>query len=579
MKFFNLKVASKTDMTNLSCYISLKLNKNYKKQFNFVSGQYVVIQIKDENGICNNRSYSLCGSINDNNTLSFCVKRVKDGFVSNYLCDKIKEGDTLSVSLPEGDFTLAESNAFSKENTVFISAGSGITPIKALIEELFDKNYKGNIYLIYGNNNINEVIFRTFLREAETKHKNFTYIPILKETPAEWDGEQGRLIIENIERLFKEYNLPVSNSSFYISGPQGIIDNSLTYLESISVSKDNIFTEKFFTPLPDGIKTNKNITALVSCDGKTSTLKFKGQENLLDASLKGGLNAEHSCRVGTCLSCTARLVSGDVISQDNSQLTEDHKRKNIILTCQSYAKSSNIEIDYDVVVDKGIFRNRNKIIALCCLLACCFVFYLNLPNNEAYFAKGEYNIGHEELECAHCHKDAPGTSRQQIQLNFRHLIGAAKNDIDFGKKEVGNDACLHCHERPNDNHPIYRFNEPKFKEAREAIHPEKCVSCHAEHQHKRVTIAETNYCVNCHKDVKIKNDPLDTKHQTLIDNEMWNTCIQCHDFHGNHEMQVPTKLNDTIPLKEIKDYFNDGKDPYGGVKKYIADLDSINNLK
>ena len=223
-----------------------------------------------------------------------------------------------------------------------------------------------------------------------------------------------------------------------------------------------------------------------------------------------------------------------------------------------------------------LFYNRNLIILYSFLLFLLLSYLIVNLGNENFTAKGEFNIGHEALNCIHCHKDAPGTARQQLQRNFRHLLGEDVKKVHFGKIPVGNDACLNCHVRPNDTHPTQLFMEPKFKAARDKIHPEECLSCHKEHQHERVTFKETGFCVNCHKNIKIANDPLDLKHSELIEQELWSSCIQCHDFHGNHLMKVPTKIQDTIPLELINNYFKDGKDPYSNLKKYIANLDSIN---
>jgi hypothetical protein len=143
----------------------------------------------------------------------------------------------------------------------------------------------------------------------------------------------------------------------------------------------------------------------------------------------------------------------------------------------------------------------------------------------------------------------------------------------FGKMAVDNKECLNCHERSNDVHPTHRFMEPKFSSARDAIKPEKCTSCHNEHQGERITIEQIDFCQHCHLDTEVKNDPLTISHDQLISNEEWNTCLQCHDFHGNHIFELITELKDTIPVKEVREYFEGGKDPYSDVKKFIADME------
>lgn len=194
---------------------------------------------------------------------------------------------------------------------------------------------------------------------------------------------------------------------------------------------------------------------------------------------------------------------------------------------------------------------------------------LMLPRCERFHAPGAANSGHEKLRCIVCHIRARGTVRQQIQANVQHWLALRNNPVYFIYQPVGNRECQACHERPNDNHPAHRFQEPRFKKAREKIGAHSCISCHREHQGVRVTIAP-DYCDNCHQDLKIKNDPLDIKHEALIRKNRWSTCLGCHDFHGNHIMQLANKVDRAIPYDEISDYFNGGPSPYSQQKHYAA---------
>ena len=178
------------------------------------------------------------------------------------------------------------------------------------------------------------------------------------------------------------------------------------------------------------------------------------------------------------------------------------------------------------------------------------------------------NVGHQDVSCASCHNDAKGNLLEQLQSNISHATGARKNSADFGSQDVTINNSLECHDRPNDRHPNHRFSEPRFKDAVKVIDVTTCITCHSEHHGERVTVASIDYCMNCHQDLVVENDPLDIDHKTLIAKEEWSTCIQCHDFHGNHKYEVPSKLKDTIPLHTIHNYFKGGADPYGNDKKY-----------
>ncbi|WP_298342916.1 cytochrome c3 family protein [uncultured Algibacter sp.] len=199
------------------------------------------------------------------------------------------------------------------------------------------------------------------------------------------------------------------------------------------------------------------------------------------------------------------------------------------------------------------------------------LFYIfTLDATEDYVSIGPMNVGHEPLNCFACHADAKGNLIQQLQSNISHTFGAREEGVEFGTQDVTVDNCLQCHDRPNDRHPTYRFSEPRFKDAIKHIDATTCITCHTEHKEERVSVESINYCMNCHQDLTVENDPLDISHEALIAKEQWFTCIQCHDFHGNHKYDVPEKMSDTIPMHIIQAYFDGGEDPYGTDKKYIA---------
>jgi hypothetical protein len=195
---------------------------------------------------------------------------------------------------------------------------------------------------------------------------------------------------------------------------------------------------------------------------------------------------------------------------------------------------------------------------------------LNQPGNEALHAHGPMNSGHEEIACAECHEPAPGTARQQIQANLRHVLGQRSTAADFGRQPAGSDACLACHDRPNERHPIYRFIEPRFAEARAALHPETCISCHVEHSGRRVTLEDNGFCRACHEDTRLRKDPVDVPHERLISEERWETCLGCHDFHGNHVMRTRKLLGEAIAPAAIRSYFEGGPSPFGDDRHHKA---------
>ena len=55
-------------------------------------------------------------------------------------------------------------------------------------------------------------------------------------------------------------------------------------------------------------------------------------------------------------------------------------------------------------------------------------------------------------------------------------------------------------------------------------------------------------------------------HAVLAANKQWDTCLQCHDFHGNHRRVTPKVAAGMIDRAAVDAYLTSGPDPYGTVK-------------
>lgn len=182
------------------------------------------------------------------------------------------------------------------------------------------------------------------------------------------------------------------------------------------------------------------------------------------------------------------------------------------------------------------------------------------------------NVGHADLQCSSCHRPAPGTTRQQLQANARTSIGLRGDYVDFGLQRVTSDRCRSCHDRPDDRHPVHRFLEPRFAEVRAVLSPHECMSCHREHTGRRATV-EPDACRHCHAELELQHDPVLPPHADLVGASAWETCLGCHDFHGNHAMEVPTDVRDAIAPADIRRYLAGGASPYDGALRHRATLD------
>ncbi|MBP2833803.1 FAD-dependent oxidoreductase [Aquimarina sp. U1-2] len=97
----------------------------------YEAGQFIMVSSMHK-GVEHKRSYSLSSTL-DEQYPSITIKRLKGGFMSNYIKDNLRVGSFLNTSSPKGKFIIPVAN-YGK-NILMIAAGSGITPIFSMLKD------------------------------------------------------------------------------------------------------------------------------------------------------------------------------------------------------------------------------------------------------------------------------------------------------------------------------------------------------------------------------------------------------------------------------------------------------------
>lgn len=185
----------------------LKVEK--PEDFHFLPGQFSILS---PNGT--KRAYSIATSP-DNDYLEFCIKRVSNGKVSPLLCSS-KPGDSLEVYGPLGDFVLRFP---PKKDLLFVCTGTGIAPIKSMIEYIERKGLEKPVTLIYGAYNEQTIPYKNLLEKWSEK-ENFEVIITLSNPSSSWKGEIG-FVQDIIKKKFDS----LKNFEIYICGsPQMVLE-------------------------------------------------------------------------------------------------------------------------------------------------------------------------------------------------------------------------------------------------------------------------------------------------------------------------------------------------------------------
>jgi len=182
----NLKVSEIRTETKTAKTLRLVADDTYLPPFQ--AGQYISLVIETA-GIRTSRPYSIASPPNQTGYYDLTVRRVADGFVSNFLLDRLKVGDRLTSSAPVGNFYY--NPLIHGRDLVFLAGGSGITPLMSMIREITDRDLDRQIHLIYGSRHTDDIIFWEELADRAGRHDQLTVHHVLSEPEPAYQGRQG----------------------------------------------------------------------------------------------------------------------------------------------------------------------------------------------------------------------------------------------------------------------------------------------------------------------------------------------------------------------------------------------------
>ncbi len=346
--FYKLSVKDIKKETHQAVSIAFEIPDALKDKFKFIAGQYITIKtIINDQEI--RRAYSIC-TAPQTGEIRIVVKEIENGTFSVYANHNLKVGAVLEVSEPEGKFIL-KTNPNHKKNYLAFAAGSGITPIMAMIQAVLLEEPNSKFVLVYGNKTVKDTIFYQDLNLLQKKYSNQLTVQYVfsREQP---DGALFGRIDTSVVNYILNKNKDVPFNDAYLCGPEPMINLVKETLESKNFKAEQIHLE-LFTPSEDKETTKITLDgkAIVSVllDDEKETFEMDKKETILDAALKHNLDAPYSCQGGICSSCIAKVTEGKAIMDKNTILSKDEVAQGLILTCQAHPVTDKIAVDYDDV--------------------------------------------------------------------------------------------------------------------------------------------------------------------------------------------------------------------------------------
>jgi ferredoxin-NADP reductase len=259
-------------------------------------GQYLRLGIEVD-GIHHWRAYSLTS---DPQRADGCIaitpKLVHAGKVSPFLFGRVKAGAIVRLGGVEGTFVLPEP---LPERLLFISAGSGITPIMSMLRSLAREGGLEDVVHVHSARAADGVIFGRELRELDSVHGGYRLHERIT-------GENGRVTPEELDDLCADWR----EREAFLCGPAGLLEAMSERWRSDG-DPGQLHVEHFQPDarVGDGERGQGGVIRFCSSGIEVSS---DGEQPILLAGEIAGATLPFGCRMGICHTCVGRLRSGRV---------------------------------------------------------------------------------------------------------------------------------------------------------------------------------------------------------------------------------------------------------------------------
>ncbi|MFI0372028.1 ferredoxin reductase [Actinomadura sp. 1N219] len=283
-------------------------------------GQWVKVGV-DVDGVRHWRTFSLSSPPRPDGRITITVKAAPDGFVSAHLVRKVRPGAIVRLGLADGEFVLP---AEVPRKLLFVTAGSGITPVMAMLRRLGESSR--DVVLVHSDRTAGDVIFGAELRAMAglRLYERHTVV-------------EGRLKPSELSGICADW----AERESWACGPGEMLDDLVAYWRAADV-EDRLRVERFRTVLDGGGTGSGGRGGRVTFSKSGVEVDADGATPLLVAGEDAGALLPSGCRMGICRSCVGRLCSGKVRDLRTGEVHGEEG--DIVQTCVS-AAAGPVEIE------------------------------------------------------------------------------------------------------------------------------------------------------------------------------------------------------------------------------------------
>jgi stearoyl-CoA 9-desaturase NADPH oxidoreductase len=272
---------------------TLVIRPGWGWRFDHRPGQYVGIGVQVE-GKWQWRSYSISSAPKRHGrTIAITVRAMPEGFLSAHLVNGLAPGTIVRLALPEGDFVLPDP---PPAKTLFLVAGSGVTPVMAMLRTLDRRGTMPDVVMHYASPTPERMIFADELTRLDAAHDSLRVV----RRHTDDEGTLDPAMLDDVVPDWRERET-------WACGPGPMLDALTEHFEAAGL-EERLHLERFSLDL--GGEGGEGGTITFRNSGKT--IETDGATTVLEAGEEAGIGMPYGCRMGICHTCTLTMVEGKV---------------------------------------------------------------------------------------------------------------------------------------------------------------------------------------------------------------------------------------------------------------------------
>lgn len=210
--------------------LAIALPEHVDLKFN--PGQYMNVLLGDGE----RRSFSIA-SAGASRVLDFHIKRVPGGRFTDARLASLRPGDLLQCELPLGSFRF---HAEDYRPLLMVVTGTGLAPVKAILESLMDDDDCPPVTLYWGARTEADLYLHDEIRQWGARLYEFRYVPVLSRAAADWNGRRGY-----VQHAVCEDLADLSDYAIYLCGSPAMIDDARRRFVQKRASIDHLYADSF----------------------------------------------------------------------------------------------------------------------------------------------------------------------------------------------------------------------------------------------------------------------------------------------------------------------------------------------